>query len=372
MLTSWLALAVLQTTPAKPDRPPAASPLCVRVLEPRCGKVHDVDVSADGERVLVGCEHGNVLVYELATGQLLKDVVVDTSTVWDVEFDATGERFLAVQGGCTRIWNAKSFAHENTLRGQLLGMLRATFSADGRLVASGSVGNGAKPKEPTEARVWDAETGMSLALVPNLASRVLPGFSPDGRSLLASSGSVAEMFVLELTGKRRLRTLKGHTAGIAHSVWSPDGKTILSVSSDLTGRLWNVETGNVLHVLSGHTGYMYECEFSPDGKEVSTTSWADRTTRVWGVKSGKERLILEGHLERPTAVSFAPDGRTIASFDAGGVGILFELERGTASVKFVGHTEIVSSVEFSPDSKRIVTGSYDGTVRVWSNPRAKP
>jgi WD40 repeat protein len=30
-----------------------------------------------------------------------------------------------------------------------------------------------------------------------------------------------------------------------------------------------------------------------------------------------------------------------------------------------GHTEGVSSVAFSPDGRRIVTGSYDNTLKVW-------
>ena len=37
-----------------------------------------------------------------------------------------------------------------------------------------------------------------------------------------------------------------------------------------------------------------------------------------------------------------------------------------------GHTDSVSSIAFSPDGKRIVSGSFDCTVRVWDVARAKP
>jgi len=31
----------------------------------------------------------------------------------------------------------------------------------------------------------------------------------------------------------------------------------------------------------------------------------------------------------------------------------------------------VSALAFTPDSKRAVTGSFDGTVRLWANPLGK-
>jgi WD40 repeat protein len=62
---------------------------------------------------------------------------------------------------------------------------------------------------------------------------------------------------------------------------------------------------------------------------------------------------------------------TFASFDAAGHGLLFELEHGTIVTKFEGHTGIVAALDFTPDSKRIATGAYDGTVRIWSSPPTK-
>ena len=32
-----------------------------------------------------------------------------------------------------------------------------------------------------------------------------------------------------------------------------------------------------------------------------------------------------------------------------------------------GHSNYVSSVAYSPDGKHIVSGSYDGTVKVWDS-----
>jgi WD40 repeat protein len=359
-----VSLAALQGSTAAP------APR-VRVLEPHCGRVKDLDISSDGKRLLVGCENGHVLVYELETGALQKDLFVDASEVTDVEFDSQGERLLAAHYSCARVWNAKSFELEHTLVGQRTGMLRACFSPDGRSLATGSCGDGANLDAMTEARVWNASSGEQVALVSDLKGRVLPRFSPKGTTLLVSAEGSSDLITLELDAKATPKKLSGHSSDVAYCAWSPDGRTVLSVSSDLTGRLWNAASGKVLDVLNGHTGFLLLCEFSPSGEEASTTSWIDRTTRVWNVKTGKTRLVLEGHGERPTAAHFAPDGKTFVSADAAGIAILFELAHGDIVTKLEGHTGLISALDFSPDSKLIATASHDGTVRIWANAPAK-
>lgn len=373
-----LALALITVTLASFDIPSegetiapiVGSPHCVRVLEAK-EKVYDLDVSPDGARVVVGLENGHALVYGLMTGVLEADLYVGPGWAWDVEFDPTGTRIVVVQPGATRLWSAKTFALERTLEEQKLGMFRACFSPDGKLLAIGSIGNSTSPEDATEARIWDLANGTLVAVVPNLTFRVRPTFGPDGKALLVSSEATGRLCTIKLDESHAIRQFGGRVGGVAYSSWSPDGKTVLSVSADHCGRLWNADTGRELHVLRGHTGYMLCCEFSPDGKEASTTSWADRTTRIWDVVKGKERLVLKGHSDRPLHTQFAPDGRSLVSVDAVGVGLLFELRQGKIAARYEGHVGLVTSLDFTTDSKFVLTGGHDGSVRIWKNPAAK-
>ena len=50
--------------------------------------------------------------------------------------------------------------------------------------------------------------------------------------------------------------------------------------------------------------------FAPDGRTILTGS-TDKTARLWDAATGREIRRLQGHGDVVTSVAFAPDGRTI-------------------------------------------------------------
>ena len=68
--------------------------------------------------------------------------------------------------------------------------------------------------------------------------------------------------------------------------FSPDGKTVLTGSSDKTARLWDAATGRPLGLPMTHQDRVSAVAFSPDGKTVLTGSW-DKTARLWDAATGQ-------------------------------------------------------------------------------------
>jgi WD40 repeat protein len=73
---------------------------------------------------------------------------------------------------------------------------------------------------------------------------------------------------------------------VAAVVFSPDGKTVVTGSSDKTAKLWEAETGVPRGAPMKHDDLVYAAAFSPDGKTFITGSggpFAEGTARLWSV-----------------------------------------------------------------------------------------
>jgi hypothetical protein len=144
------------------------------------------------------------------------------------------------------------------------------------------------PAHPDRPVVVEAEAALYQAILENRELKDLIGhnglvraaaFSPDGqRVLTASADNTARVW--DAQSGNSLAVLQGHQSAVGSAVFSPDGQRVLTASADNTARVWDAQSGNSLAVLQGHQSAVNSAVFSPDGQRVLTASW-DHTVRVW-------------------------------------------------------------------------------------------
>ncbi|KIJ52189.1 hypothetical protein M422DRAFT_243794 [Sphaerobolus stellatus SS14] len=75
---------------------------------------------------------------------------------------------------------------------------------------------------------------------------------------------------------------------------------------------------------------------------------------------------LKGHTDSVYSVAFSPDGQRVVSGSYDETIRIWDAHTGTLiGDPLEGHTDGVHSVAFSPDGQRVVSGSYDETIRIW-------
>ena len=230
------------------------------------------------------------------------------------------------------------------------------YSPDGKMLASGSRDNTVK--------LWDARSGALLRTLEGHTKGIASvAFAPDGKTL-ASSSSDNTVKLWDARSGDLLRTLAGHK-WIVHSVaFAPDGNTLASSSSDNTVKLWDARSGDLLRTLAGHKWIVHSVAFAPDGKTLASGSW-DNTIKLWDAHSGELLRTLEGHTEWVWSVAFAPDGNTLASSSSYNAIKLWDAHSGELLRTLEGHTSSVYSVAYSSDGNMLASGSTDNTIKLW-------
>ncbi len=313
------------------------------------GPVTSVAMSLDGHQIASGDVNGTVRLWRSYTGAPISTMPGQAAgAISHVAFNQrTGEVFSGSADGIIRMWDPT--ANTVTTIDTHQPVTALAVSPDGNLLAFGGIDGQITVRELSTGRLTSLEN-RDKAMVFDLA------FSPRGDRL--ASGGVA--------GIVRLWDLNGREVWHANAVealppWFTDG--------------WSPKVGKLGEVLG--------LAFSSNGQRLASGSvdWgaAQRGSAVgviqrWDVIAGTPigapaqigtsavmGLAFSSQTDDP-----AQDRVAAGSFDPPTIQ-LWSASDGK-QYAFTGHQDKVVSVVVNYQSSLIVSGSVDGTIRIWPNP----
>jgi len=123
--------------------------------------------------------------------------------------------------------------------------------------------------------------------------------------------------------------------------------------------------------LKGHTGWVTSIATTAEQPDMLLSASRDKSLIVWNLLKKEEaygiavkRLTGHGHYVQDVAIS--SDGQFALSGSWDGTLRLWDLNTGNTTRRFIGHTKDVLSVAFSADNRQIVSGSRDKSINLWN------
>jgi RNA polymerase sigma factor (sigma-70 family) len=274
----------------------------VRQLE-RSGYYYGFVLSPDGRTLAAGGQDGAVLLWDAATGNLIRSLTAGQKFVTAVAFSPDGRTLAWSEAdpvGASapiRVWDLVTGKEVCRLRGHGFWTDKLAFSVDGGRIYAGVRGG--------FIGQWDVATGKEI--------------TPPG----ANRFRVSAVFL------------------------SPDGATLAARALDQV-HFWDVATGRELSTFPISDRETGAIAFSPNWR-ILAVGGRENTVCLWDVHS---RRLIRRLVPKPTPDQFVEKPRPHPTIS--GCGLRDPSTR-----------EMVGAVAFSADGKQLVAGGWNATIRVW-------
>ena len=202
-----------------------------------------------------------------------------------------------------------------------------------------------------------------LSVVRNVGVVNDASFSPDGKYLVTvSTDNTAKLLELE-GGQWREKVTLRHSAWVTSASFSLDGNHLATGSKDGICKIWQLEDNQWLEKDTlQHSTSAINASFSPDGKHLVTVCDCESVKIWWLDDDGQwhEKATVVHSVELVlTYAQFSPDGKHL-SISVDGTVKIWELDDSQWEEKFtIGYPHDVTETRFSPDGKHLVTVTTD-------------
>jgi WD40 repeat protein len=287
-----------------------------------------------GGRDFRGCEW--YYLDALAPGDELRRLCKTPQGLHALTWSADGKALAGILGEETlKVWEADTAQERLSvpLEKQAAGGINALFwGPDGKRLAgvddygrvvvrdsaSGRKLYTLEPVPPADRAKWldEARRGRREYFMRQSVS-----WSPDGQRFVTTRPELGTAVVCDVDADREVYTVNGQSGKVRMALWSPDGKTILTVEAGAVLKVWDAASSRETFRLPDPQDVIGLAAWKADGREFATLNYDGindhmvTAVGIWSLADRKERVRIScdhgPHLFSST-LSWSPDGHRLS------------------------------------------------------------
>ncbi len=316
-----------------------------------------VSWSRDGKKIAASGSTNPLRIWDAATGRELVSIPLPNGADAPcVAFNADGSMIAAPMGLNLCIFDAVTGARLQALPNhQDSGRCYAlAWSPDGKKVAAG---------DGHSVTGWDAATGKVVFHLAQDDLVLSLAWSPDGQRLVDGNWD-GKIHIWNIAGSRIEHTITSGTSAVRAIAWSPDSARVASGDEAGNFHVWNAGTGASITSQSLNVG-IHAVAFHPGGIRVAVAMF-NNVIELLDARTVQPPLqTIGGHAGAVTSLCWNTQGTALVSGSEDGTVKVWDLKADAADSFFKGHSAGINDAYWRPDGERLLTESNDGTARIW-------
>lgn len=314
-----------------------------KLLLGHTGYLFCAKISPNGKYLASGGDDKTIKLWNISSGSLIKTFIGHKDGIDAINF--TPDSKYIISGGQTddktiKIWDISSGKLVKSLTGHSNSVTSICTTPDGKQIISACYDGAIK--------FWDFETGKNTKTYPEqfLEDVFSIGLSSTGKYLV-SGNSNKTIRIIDLETDKNIALLPGDKAEMGQAFFSPDGKSAINFSRDLTVNENGVSNRNIRHWNWDGSEKIKKDDLFEELEKRVNDSWGDI-----------ERVSFSDNYEN-----------AVCLYSTGGVSKIeiLNLINGSSTIPFEikDNSTGTGHIAFSTNRKVLALGEYNYNVKIW-------